>query len=69
MARAIGPDSRKLDQPADLGTDGVRISPFDHAPMVDIGYHITDHIGFSPTFGTPDTPPPHPPVVPGALSR
>ena len=42
----------RLSHLADLGIDGVWISPFYPSPMVSFGYDITDHTGVDPIFGT-----------------
>ncbi len=41
-----------LDYIADLGVDGVWISPFFTSPMKDFGYDVADYCGIDPTFGT-----------------
>ncbi|MBC6983403.1 DUF3459 domain-containing protein [Caulobacter sp. 17J80-11] len=42
----------KLDHVADLGVDGVWLSPFFTSPMKDFGYDIADFRGVDPVFGT-----------------
>lgn len=44
----------KLDYVADLGVDGVWISPFFKSPMKDFGYDISDYREIDPLFGTMD---------------
>jgi alpha-glucosidase len=44
----------RLAHLAELGVDGVWISPFYPSPMADFGYDITDHTGVDPLFGTLD---------------
>ncbi len=41
-----------LDYIADLGVDGIWISPFFTSPMKDFGYDVADYCGIDPTFGT-----------------
>jgi alpha-glucosidase len=41
-----------LDYIADLGVDGVWISPFFTSPMKDFGYDVADYCGIDPSFGT-----------------
>jgi alpha-glucosidase len=41
-----------LDHIADLGCDGVWISPFFTSPMKDFGYDVADYRGVDPIFGT-----------------
>ena len=43
---------QKLDYVADLGVDGIWISPFFTSPMKDFGYDIADFTGVDPLFGT-----------------
>ena len=42
----------KLDYIADLGVDGIWISPFFTSPMKDFGYDVADYCGIDPSFGT-----------------
>ena len=42
----------KLDYVADLGVDGIWISPFFTSPMKDFGYDISDYRDVDPIFGT-----------------
>jgi alpha-glucosidase len=41
-----------LDYVADLGVDGIWISPFFTSPMKDFGYDVADYCGIDPSFGT-----------------
>ncbi len=41
-----------LNYIADLGVDGIWISPFFTSPMKDFGYDVADYCGIDPTFGT-----------------
>ncbi len=41
-----------LDYVADLGVDGIWISPFFTSPMHDFGYDVADYCGIDPSFGT-----------------
>ncbi len=41
----------RLDYLAELGVDGLWISPFYLSPMEDFGYDVTDHRAVDPTFG------------------
>lgn len=41
-----------LDHVADLGVDGVWLSPFFTSPMRDFGYDVADYKGVDPIFGT-----------------
>lgn len=41
-----------LDYIADLGVDGIWISPFFTSPMRDFGYDVADYCGIDPSFGT-----------------
>ena len=43
-----------LDHVANLGCDGVWISPFFTSPMKDFGYDVADYRGVDPIFGTMD---------------
>lgn len=43
-----------LDHVANLGCDGVWISPFFTSPMKDFGYDVADYRGIDPIFGTMD---------------
>ncbi|MFN9716449.1 MAG: alpha-amylase family glycosyl hydrolase, partial [Sphingomonadales bacterium] len=42
----------RLDYIADLGVDGIWISPFFTSPMADFGYDVADYCGVDPIFGT-----------------
>ncbi|MCK8044311.1 alpha-amylase family glycosyl hydrolase [Shewanella sp. 1CM18E] len=42
----------KLDYVAELGVDGIWISPFFKSPMADFGYDISDYRDVDPLFGT-----------------
>lgn len=42
----------KLDYVANLGVDGVWLSPFFTSPMKDFGYDVADYRGVDPVFGT-----------------
>ncbi len=42
----------RLEYIADLGVDGLWISPFFPSPMRDFGYDVSDHCGVDPCFGT-----------------
>jgi alpha-glucosidase len=42
----------RLGHLADLGVDGVWLSPFYLSPMADFGYDIADHCAVDPVFGT-----------------
>lgn len=44
--------TERLDYIADLGVDGLWISPFFPSPMRDFGYDVSDHCGVDPRFGT-----------------
>ena len=46
--------TEKLDYVADLGVDGIWISPFFRSPMVDFGYDVSDYLDVDPMFGTLD---------------
>jgi alpha-glucosidase len=41
-----------LDYVADLGVDGIWISPFFTSPMKDFGYDVADYCGIDPSFGS-----------------
>ena len=41
-----------LDYVAELGVDGIWISPFFTSPMKDFGYDVADYCGIDPSFGT-----------------
>jgi alpha-glucosidase len=43
-----------LDYIADLGVDGIWISPFFTSPMKDFGYDVADYCGIDPSFGNFD---------------
>ena len=42
----------RLDYIADLGVDGIWISPFFTSPMKDFGYDVADYFGIDPSFGS-----------------
>lgn len=42
----------KLGYVADLGVDGIWLSPFFRSPMRDFGYDVSDYRDVDPTFGT-----------------
>lgn len=42
----------RLDYIADLGVDGIWISPFFRSPMKDFGYDVSDYCDVDPIFGT-----------------
>lgn len=42
----------KLDYVADLGVDGIWLSPFFASPQRDFGYDVSDHYAIDPMFGT-----------------
>lgn len=42
----------KLDYVADLGVDGIWISPFFKSPQADYGYDVSDYQDIDPMFGT-----------------
>ncbi|PCK00443.1 MAG: alpha-glucosidase [Zetaproteobacteria bacterium] len=44
--------TQKLDYIADLGVDGIWVSPFFKSPMKDFGYDISDYRDIDPIFGT-----------------
>ena len=44
--------TQKLDYIADLGVDGIWISPFFQSPMLDFGYDVSDYRAIDPLFGT-----------------
>ena len=44
--------TERLDHVAQLGCDGVWISPFFTSPMADFGYDVADYCGVDPIFGT-----------------
>ncbi len=44
--------AQRLDYIADLGVDGIWISPFFTSPMRDFGYDVADYCGIDPSFGT-----------------
>lgn len=44
--------TRKLDYVADLGVDGIWLSPFFTSPMDDFGYDVSDYCDVDPAFGT-----------------
>jgi alpha-glucosidase len=43
---------QKLDYLADLGVEGIWLSPVNTSPMHDFGYDICDYRGIDPVFGT-----------------
>lgn len=44
--------TRQLGHVADLGVDGIWISPFFKSPMDDFGYDVSDYCDVDPLFGT-----------------
>jgi alpha-glucosidase len=42
----------RLDHLADLGVDGIWLSPFYPSPMADFGYDVTDYCDVDPAYGT-----------------
>ncbi|HBS21562.1 alpha-amylase family glycosyl hydrolase, partial [Thalassospira sp.] len=44
--------TQKLDYIADLGVDGIWLSPFFTSPMKDFGYDVADYRDVDPMFGT-----------------
>lgn len=44
--------TEKLDYIAELGVDGIWISPFFPSPMTDFGYDVSDYRDVDPLFGT-----------------
>ncbi|WP_086608746.1 alpha-amylase family glycosyl hydrolase [Erythrobacter donghaensis] len=44
--------AERLDYIADLGVDGIWISPFFTSPMKDFGYDVADYCGIDPSFGS-----------------
>lgn len=44
--------TQKLEEIADLGVDGIWISPFFRSPMKDFGYDVSDYRDVDPLFGT-----------------
>ena len=46
--------TEKLDYVAELGVDGIWISPFFTSPMHDFGYDVSDFCGVDPSFGNLD---------------
>jgi len=44
--------TRRLGYVADLGVDGIWLSPFFTSPMADFGYDVADYCGVDPVFGT-----------------
>ncbi len=46
--------TQKLDYIADLGVDGIWISPFFKSPMKDFGYDVSDYRDVDPLFGNMD---------------
>lgn len=46
--------TEKLDYIADLGVEGIWISPFFTSPMKDFGYDVSDYRDVDPMFGTLD---------------
>ena len=45
---------RRLDHIADLGVDGLWLSPVFASPMKDFGYDVSDYCAIDPLFGTLD---------------
>ena len=46
--------TRKIPYIADLGVDGIWLSPVFTSPMRDFGYDVADYCGIDPIFGTLD---------------
>ena len=46
--------TERLDYLADLGVDGIWLSPIFTSPMLDAGYDISDYCAIDPVFGTLD---------------
>jgi alpha-glucosidase len=44
--------TQALPYVAELGVDGIWLSPFFTSPMRDFGYDVADHLGVDPLFGT-----------------
>jgi len=44
--------TRRLDHVAELGADGIWLSPFFTSPMADMGYDVSDYTDVDPQFGT-----------------
>ncbi|MCJ8191597.1 alpha-amylase family glycosyl hydrolase [Sphingomicrobium aestuariivivum] len=44
--------TEKMEHIADLGCDGLWVSPFFTSPMADFGYDVADYRGVDPIFGT-----------------
>jgi alpha-glucosidase len=44
--------TERLPYVAELGVDGIWLSPFFPSPMRDFGYDVSDHLGVDPLFGT-----------------
>jgi alpha-glucosidase len=42
----------RLPYIADLGVDGIWMTPFQPSPQLDQGYDVTDYYGVDPLFGT-----------------
>ncbi|MFG1461828.1 alpha-amylase family glycosyl hydrolase [Xanthobacter sp. DSM 24535] len=42
----------RLDYLAELGIDGIWLSPIFPSPMADFGYDVADYVGIDPLFGT-----------------
>ena len=43
--------TRRLEYVAELGVDGIWISPFFRSPMKDYGYDVSDYCDVDPVFG------------------
>ena len=43
---------QRLEYVAELGVDGIWLSPFFPSPMLDFGYDVSDYRGVDPVFGT-----------------
>ena len=48
----LGGVLQRLEYVAELGVDGIWLSPFFPSPMLDFGYDVSDHRGVDPVFGT-----------------
>ncbi|MGR3541380.1 MAG: alpha-amylase family glycosyl hydrolase [Hasllibacter sp.] len=44
--------TRRLDHVAELGADGIWLSPFFTSPQADMGYDVSDYTDVDPLFGT-----------------
>src|SRR5262245_16595026 len=48
----LGGIADRLGYLADLGVNGIWITPFYPSPQVDFGYDVSDYEGIDPQFGT-----------------